>query len=234
MRAKTAVMKNGMKILLVGAISVTLVACSCPRGPGEMLESCTSTGCFHRSVSIPSSERKPTPVRASAAARKVNSKKTAKTARSSVGAKRAMPSSQSSSGSGEDKTVSPIGTSLAPAPPQPAAKEAIATKIDAPASSESHEVSDPILKKALSTIAAKMEDPTSTKFVDMKRAIRHDTFGQPVDTICGHVRGKRVSGEETGERPFLYVVNSNVAFVDYGIPNSAAGAAYRNICTDVN
>ena len=76
-----------------------------------------------------------------------------------------------------------------------------------------------------------MEDPASIEFQDMKRAIRKDTFGQPIDTICGHVKGKKVSGEETGERPFLYVVKENKVFVDDGNPDSVAATAYHAICT---
>jgi hypothetical protein len=75
-----------------------------------------------------------------------------------------------------------------------------------------------------------MENPASTEFEDMKRAIRKDTFGQPIDTICGHVKGKKASGEETGERPFLYVVKEDKAFVDDGNSDPVAATAYRTIC----
>ncbi|MGA6979898.1 MAG: hypothetical protein WBZ23_25730, partial [Pseudolabrys sp.] len=40
------------------------------------------------------------------------------------------------------------------------------------------------------------------EFEDMNRAVRHDTFGQSIDTICGPVRGKNTSGAETGKRAF--------------------------------
>jgi hypothetical protein len=45
----------------------------------------------------------------------------------------------------------------------------------------------------------------------MKRALRKKTFGQPIDTICGRVKGKRKSGERTGEMPFLYLVKEDTA-----------------------
>ena len=64
-----------------------------------------------------------------------------------------------------------------------------------------------------------MEDPASAEFEDMKRAIRKNTFGQPIDTICGRVKGKKVSGEDTGERPFLYLVKEDEAYVVDGNPN---------------
>ena len=63
----------------------------------------------------------------------------------------------------------------------------------------------------------------------MKRAIRKNTFGKPVDTICGHVKGKKVSGEETEDRPFLYLVKEDDGYVVNGPAGSAAASAYRNI-----
>ncbi|OKO76064.1 hypothetical protein AC629_33325 [Bradyrhizobium sp. NAS80.1] len=86
------------------------------------------------------------------------------------------------------------------------------------------------MDKAKLSIAAKMEDPASAEFSDMKRAIRLNTFGRAVDTICGHVKGKNASGEVTGERPFLYLVKDDDAYVVDGKPDSAAAIAYRNIC----
>ena len=47
----------------------------------------------------------------------------------------------------------------------------------------------------------------------MKRALRKNTFGQPIDTICGRVKGKRKSGERTGEMPFLYLVKEDTAYI---------------------
>lgn len=90
--------------------------------------------------------------------------------------------------------------------------------------------SDAVLNKARVTIAAKMEEPDSAEFGDMKRAMRKNTFGRPVDTICGHVKGKNASGAETGERPFLYLVKEDDAYVVDGKADSAASIAYRNIC----
>jgi len=67
----------------------------------------------------------------------------------------------------------------------------------------------------------------------MNRAIRKNTFGQPVDTICGRVRGKKASGEDTGDRPFLYLVKDDDAYVVDGPAGSAAAIAYRNIATSL-
>jgi hypothetical protein len=93
------------------------------------------------------------------------------------------------------------------------------------------ETPDPVLNKAKTSIAAKLEAPASAEFRDMDRAFRKNTFGRAVDTICGHVRGKNASGQDTGERPFLYLVKEDDAYVVDGKPDSAAAIAYRNICS---
>ncbi|MBR1144104.1 hypothetical protein JQ567_12515 [Bradyrhizobium sp. AUGA SZCCT0431] len=86
------------------------------------------------------------------------------------------------------------------------------------------------MNKAKISVAAKMEDPASAEFGDMKRAIRLNMWGRPVDTICGHVRGKNAYGSDTGDRPFLYLVKEDDAYVVAGKADSAAAIAYRNIC----
>ena len=98
----------------------------------------------------------------------------------------------------------------------------------------SSEISDPVLKKAKIVVAAKMENPVSAEFVDMKRATRENTSGQPVEVICGHVKGKKKSGEATGERPFLYLVKDVEAFIVGGNPDSMAAIVYRAHCTSPN
>jgi len=94
----------------------------------------------------------------------------------------------------------------------------------------SAETSDPVLERAKASVAAKMENPPSAEFSDMDRAFRKNTFGRATDTICGHVRGKTASGSDTGERPFLYLVKEDDAYVVDGKQDSAAAIAYRNIC----
>jgi hypothetical protein len=121
-----------------------------------------------------------------------------------------------------------------PKKPAPVAVAKVApppTKPGVAASDQPAETSsDVVLDKAKATIAAKMEEPGSAEFSDMKRAMRKNTLGRPIDTICGHVKGKKASGGETGERPFLYLVDGDDAYVVDGKANSAASIAYRNIC----
>src|SRR5262249_39595436 len=58
---------------------------------------------------------------------------------------------------------------------------------------------DAVVRKAKITIAGKMEDPASAQFGEMNRAVRKNTLGEPIDTICGYVKGKNSSGGDTGE-----------------------------------
>src|SRR5262245_33138228 len=101
----------------------------------------------------------------------------------------------------------------------------VAARMAVPASAQFDD--DPILKKAKATIAAKMEDPSSAEFGEMKRAFRKNTLGKSVDTICGYVKA---SSGETTERPFLYLVQDDEAYVVDGNRDMMAVAAYRNIC----
>jgi hypothetical protein len=75
-----------------------------------------------------------------------------------------------------------------------------------------------------------LEVPASAEFGEMKRAFRKNTFGKSVDSICGRVKGKKASGEDAGDKPFLYLITDDDAYVVDGPPGSAAASAYRNIC----
>jgi hypothetical protein len=83
------------------------------------------------------------------------------------------------------------------------------------------------IKKAKVTIAAKMENPASVEFRQMKRAERKNAVGKSIDSICGYVRGKTASGEETGDRPFLYLVQEGEAYIG---GYSIATSPHHNIC----
>jgi hypothetical protein len=103
-------------------------------------------------------------------------------------------------------------------------------RTDAAASDRAVESLEPVLNKVKTAVAEKMEDPSSVEFGEMKRAFRKNTLGKPVDTVCGYVKGKDAFGSDTGERPFLYLVKEDDAYVVVGKTNSAAAIAYRNIC----
>src|SRR5262245_12698095 len=105
------------------------------------------------------------------------------------------------------------------------ARSQVAARMAAPASAQPDD--DPVVKKAKATVAAKMEDPASAEFGKMNRAFRPNTLGKSVDTICGYVKASR---GDTAERPFLYLVQEDEAYVVDGNRDMMAVAAYRNIC----
>jgi hypothetical protein len=108
--------------------------------------------------------------------------------------------------------------------------EPVAPKAEPPASGRPAETSDQVIARAKTTIAAKLDDPRSAEFGEMKRAMRTNMLGKYVDTICGYVKGKKASGESIGDRPFLYLVKDDEAYVVDGPPTSIGATAYRNIC----
>ncbi len=82
---------------------------------------------------------------------------------------------------------------------------------------------DTVVKKAEATIAAKMENPVSVEFVEMKRIAGKDALGNSVDTVCGYVRG-----EDSGDWRVLYLVQEDRAYIGRSIITTTP---YRNICS---
>jgi hypothetical protein len=201
-----------MRTLLIGALAATLVGCSCPLPRQASMEGCTDANgfaCFDRKAASEPIEPKPASFNANSATIKVKHT-TAKTDKPSSGDAR--------------NQAAHLDT-------KKAKSTAIAAKVEPPASGQPAETSDPVIIKAKTTIAAKLEDPASAEFGEMDRAIRKNTLGQSVDTICGRVKGKKASGEDAGDRPFLYLVKDDEAYVVDGPAGSAAATAYRNICS---
>ena len=122
-----------------------------------------------------------------------------------------------------------IGKATSVRPQEPTT---IGQKMEGLASDQFSETSDAVLKKAKVTVAAKMQDPASVEFVDVRRAV--NKIGQSFETICGHVKGKKKSGEAIGERPFLYLVKEDEAFIVGGNPDSMAAIVYRAHCISAN
>ena len=222
-----------MRALLIGPLFVTLIGCSCPIPRQAMLDGCTTSGCFERTAVVRPIELTPAPLKTNSVTTKVKPA----TKPNSTTAK-AKPAIRPNSTTAKAKltpattTARPLSAELGKqvSLTEEKTKPPTATMPVVPVSQPS-DTSDSILKKAKTTIAAKMENPASAEFNDMNRAIRKNTFGQPIDTICGRVKGKKTSGEDTGERPFLYLVKENEAYVVDGGPNSVAATAYRTICT---
>jgi hypothetical protein len=89
---------------------------------------------------------------------------------------------------------------------------------------------DSVIAKAQATIIAKMESPTAVVFSDVHRALRKNVLDQSIDTLCGYVNGKNASGADIGEKPFLYLVKEDEAYIVDGTNDIAALVAYRNRC----
>jgi hypothetical protein len=99
----------------------------------------------------------------------------------------------------------------------------IAVKPEAPQTSQFDDQSDPAIKKAKATITAKIGNPASVEFVEIKRASGANALGNSSDIVCGFVREKN-----GGPRPFLYLVPKDEAYIGgYNIATSA----YRHICS---
>lgn len=202
-----------MRTLLIGVLAATLVGCSCPSPSLTSMDACADPngfGCLNKAAASRPIEPTPAPSRTNSTTTRVKPAIAAKT---------------------EEPPIADVrGKS------DLAAKKAKSTvteaKVEAPASGRPAETSDPVMVKAKTTIAAKLEVPASAEFGEMKRAIRKNTLGKSVDTICGRIKGKKVSGEDTGDRPFLYLVKEDDAYVVDGPANSAAASAYRNICSE--
>ena len=201
-----------MRTLLIGVLAATLVGCSCLLPPQASLEACTDTsgsGCLNGMAASRSIEPAAASSRTNSATTKVKSTIATKTEQPSIAHVRDRPQLA------EKKAKSTM----------------IEAKVETPASGRPAETSDPVIIKAKTTIAAKLEDPASAEFGEMKRATRKNTLGKSVDTICGRVKGRKASGEDTGDRPFLYLVTEDEAYVVDGPATSAAASAYRNICS---
>jgi hypothetical protein len=224
-----------MRTLLIGLSAATMVACSCPPLPRQVsLQGCTDANgltCLDGIAASQPSEHEPVSLNANAT-----------TAKTKVAAKAERRSSAHArdKAHAETSTAKPIAVAAKNEPPvvaknePPAAAKSeppAAAKSEPSASSQPAETSDEIIFKAKITVAAKMENPASAEFGDMNRAMRKNTFGQFIDTICGRVKGKKASGEDTGDRPFLYLVEDDEAYVvDSPTGSAAAATAYHNIC----
>jgi hypothetical protein len=198
-----------MRTLLIGALAAALAGCTCLLPPQARIDGCTDEGfaCFDRTAARQPIEPEPESFKASSATIKL---------KSTIAEKMKKPSSAHARAHLAMKTAKPA---------------VIAASAEPSASGQPAETSDPVIIKAKTTIAAQLKNPASAEFVEMKRAIRKNMVGEPVDTICGRVKARNTADEEAGNRPFLYFVKDDHGFVVYGPAGSAAETAYRNICT---
>ncbi|WP_235939621.1 hypothetical protein [Bradyrhizobium hipponense] len=192
-----------MGLLFVGALAGILIGFGWFAPSRGYFPACASRPCFDRVAVARPAEQMPAALAPDSAIVKSNSATPARSGK--------RPSPKKHRSADRAKAASPR------------------TRISVPTTERPAEKSDPVLDKAKAAIASKLEDPGSVEFSDMKRALRKNTLGRPVDTICGRLKKITASGE-VGERPFLYLVREDEAYVVDGKSGSAASSAYRNIC----
>ena len=226
-----------MRTLFIGALCATLIGCGCPVPQRGVVETCASQGCFSRTAATTPIEQKRPPFRPEPKITTVTSKKVATAAKPTDAKARNETEPLREKANSRTMTEPEVMSSAQPlATPNPVSGNATTTigrKTDSPATGQPSETSDTVLEKAKMTVVAKMENSASVEFVDMK-LMRENKFGQPFEVICGHVKGKKKSGESTGERPFLYLVKEEEAFIVGGNRASMAAIAYHAHCTSPN
>jgi hypothetical protein len=205
-----------MRTLVVGALAASLVGCGCFVSPQSGIEACTGAdargfACFDRNAGSRLSQA-PEPEPAS-----FGSNSTTPKEKPALAARTVKPSAVHS---GHTTRHAKAPKSTPPA----------AANVETAAAAQATEAFDPVMDRAKIAVAIRLEDPKSAAFSEMNRSMRKNTSGQSVDTICGHVKSKNASGEDIGDRAFLYLVKDDEAYIVDGSPTSAASTAYRNIC----
>ena len=191
-----------MRALLISALAATLIGCASLPPPQAITSGCST-------CSDPTAahlDPKPAVFKAEAVE---------KNARSTIAANtQNAPSAQFA------KKTKPVARG---------AKYTIAAKMKPLPSAQLDDKADPVIKKAKATIAAMMENPPSAEFGEMKRGVRA-VLDEPIDHICGSVKGKNASGGDTGEIRFLYIIQHDEAYIVDGSGDELAATAYRYFC----
>src|SRR5215469_6932953 len=190
-----------MRLLLTTALTVTLMGCSFAPRQTAWMSGCTEGTAFACSDAA-SSKALHGDVIAKKKEVRHQANTDTKTARSDI-----LLKTDASSSSQPDNAITTSSIAVRPAPQ----------------TSQFDDQFDPAIKKAKATITAKMGNPASVEFVEIKRASDANALGNSSDIVCGFVREK--SG---GPRPFLYLVPKDEAYIGgYNIATSA----YRHICS---
>src|SRR5260370_15499097 len=153
-----------MRTLLIGALAATLVGCSCPLPRQASMDACTAANgfaCFDRTAASQPIEPEPASFNANSATIKVKS----------AIARTEKPSPADASDRVVHLDAKAVHLNATKAKPT-----MIAAKVEPPASGQPAAASDPVIIKAKTTIAAKLENPASAEFGDMNRAIRQNTL----------------------------------------------------------
>jgi hypothetical protein len=191
-----------MRLFLTAALTATLMGCSFARQQTAWLSECTEATAFACSDAASLKMVSKSHGEVIAAKKKElrhEANTNTKTARSDI-----LP--KTSSSSQPDKAITTSSIAVQPE-----------------ATSQFDDQSDPAIKKAKATITAKMGNPASVEFVEIKRASAANALGNSSNIVCGFVRKKN-----GGPRPFLYLVPNDEAYIGgYNIATSP----YRHICS---
>jgi hypothetical protein len=192
-----------MRLLLTTALTATLMGCSFAPQQTAWLSGCTEAMAFACSDAASSKALHGEVIAAKKKEVRHQTNTDTKTARSDI-----LLKTDASSSSQLDNAIT---------------TSSIAVKPETPQTSQVGDQSDPAIKKAKATITAKMGNPASVEFVEIKRASSVNALGNSSDIVCGFVREK-----DGGPRPFLYLVPKDEAYIGgYNIATSA----YRHICS---
>jgi hypothetical protein len=192
-----------MRLLLTTALTATLMGCSFAPQQTAWLSRCTEAMAFACSDAASSKALHGEVIAAKKKDVRHQTNTDTKTARSDI-----LLKTDASSSSQPDNAIT---------------TSSIAVKPETPQTSQFDDQSDPAIKKAKATITAKMGNPASVEFVEIKRASGANALGNSSDVVCGFVREKN-----GGPRPFLYLVPKDEAYIGgYNIATSA----YRHICS---
>ena len=197
-----------MRLLLTAAVTATLMGCSFAPQQTAWLSGCTKATAFAcsdpASLKIDSKALHGEVIAAKKNEVRPQANSDTKTARSDI----LLKTDASSSSSQPDTAIT---------------TSSIAVKPETPQTSQFDDQSDPAIKKAKATITAKMGNPASVEFVEIKRASGANALGNSSDIVCGFVREKN-----GGPRPFLYLVPKDEVYIGgYNIATSA----YRHTCS---
>jgi hypothetical protein len=190
-----------MRLLLTTALTATLMGCSFAPQQTAWMSGCTQARAFACSDAAFSKALHGEVI--AAKKKEVRHQADTKTARSDI-----LLKTDASSSSQPDNAIT---------------TSSIAVRPETPQTSQFDGQSDSAIKKAKATITAKMGNPASVEFVEIKRASGANVLGNSSDIVCGFVREKN-----GGPRPFLYLVTKDEAYIGgYTIATSA----YRHICS---
>jgi hypothetical protein len=236
-----------MRALFIGALCTALVGCSSPMPSRGNKERGPPQSFFSRTAATAATESKRTAFRPKVTKKLGKPKKMTGPSKKRV----AIPTKPTAAKPAiegepvEDKAKSGVMEPGLPPSAQPSPTPdrvldqdkqttAVGGKPENPESAQPSEPSDPVLEKAKVKIAAKMENPASSEFVDIRRVTRKNTFGSSSEIVCGRVKGKKKSGETIVERPFLYLVKEDEAYIVDRGPESMAAIMYRAQCTSAH